>query len=39
MQGNNWIVHTRGDPLGATRRLLRHVWINAALQGMILPVY
>jgi len=39
MQGNNWIVHTRGDPLGATRRLLRQVWINAALQGMILPVY
>jgi len=39
MQSNSWMLHTRGDPLGVTRRLLRQVWINAAMQGMIMPVY
>ena len=39
MQETAWVLNTRGDPLGAAQRLLRQVWVNADLQGLILPLY
>lgn len=34
-----WIIHTHGNPLDTIRQLLKDLWQQAGLQGMLVPVY
>jgi formate dehydrogenase subunit beta len=37
--GTKWILRTNNNPLGAIRNFLYALWIEAKLDGMLLPVY
>lgn len=37
MINNNWILDTKGDPLGTVNTFLRALWSSIGLQGLILP--
>lgn len=37
--GTWWILRTNNDPFGAIRNFLSVLWIQAKLDGMLLPVY
>lgn len=34
-----WIIHTHGNPLDTIRQLLKDLWQQADLQGMLVPAY
>ena len=36
---NAWMIYTHGDPLTTLRQFLSNVWMQAELQGLLLPVY
>ncbi len=36
---NNWLmIKTQGDPLGTLRGLVKHIWENGKLDGMLVPI-
>ncbi len=36
---NNWLmIKTQGDPLGTLRKLVKKIWKNARLDGMLVPI-
>lgn len=36
---NNWLmINTRGDPLGAFRELVKNIWEQGKLDGMLVPI-
>jgi formate dehydrogenase subunit beta len=32
-----WMLETRGDPIGAVREFVKSVWLNAELDGVVVP--